>query len=91
MNNNDTQGVDLTPYITAIMERFKPATALTEATHQLTTNEIAEAIREINPGINLTTTLTTTQVYDALIASGFTFHPAKGTQSLRFLWLLTEK
>lgn len=87
MNNENPQEVDLTPYITAIMERFKPATALTEATHQLTTNEIAEAIREINPGINLTTT----QVYDALIASGFTFHPAKGTQSLRFLWLLTEK
>lgn len=87
MNNENPQEVDLAPYITAIMERFKPATALTEATHQLTTNEIAEAIREINPGIHLTTT----QVYDALIASGFTFHPAKGTQSLRFLWLLTEK
>lgn len=87
MNNENPQEVDLTPYITAIMERFKPATALTEATHQLTTNEIAEAIREINPGIHLTTT----QVYDVLIASGFTFHPAKGTQSLRFLWLLTEK
>lgn len=87
MNQDTTPSADLSPYITAIMERFKPARTTDEATHQLTTAEIGDAIREINPGLKFSTE----QVFDALVSAGFSFHPIKGMQGLRFMWLLTEK
>lgn len=84
MENNYS---DLTPYMEAILERFKPVETAIHATHQLTTKEVADAIRELNPGCKLDLA----QVYDVMKQAGFTFSSLPGTTGLYFKWLLAER
>lgn len=79
--------VDLSPYISAISERFRPAHNPDEATHQFTTPEIKAAIKELNPGVEISDS----QTFDAMIEAGFSFETVPGRQSLMFKWLLVEK
>lgn len=79
--------VDLSPYISAIAERFRPAHNPDEATHQFTTPEIKAAIKELNPGVEISDS----QTFDAMIEAGFSFETVPGRQSLMFKWLLVEK
>ncbi|MPN40530.1 hypothetical protein SDC9_188068 [bioreactor metagenome] len=79
--------VDLSPYISAISQRFRPAINPDEATHQFTTPEIKAAIKELNPGMEISDSL----VFEAMQTSGFYFNAITGAQSLRFKWLLVEK
>ncbi len=78
---------DLTPYIEAISQRFRPAGSPMEATHRLSTGEIRTAIKELNPGIEVSETL----VFDAMHLAGYQFAAAPGAMSLKFQWLLIEK
>lgn len=77
---------DLTPYITAIRERFSPAVKDEEATHRFTTAEVRTAIMELNPGLSLTEA----QVHDVLTDTGFRFSIPRGQAGLRFLWMMIE-
>lgn len=78
---------DLQAYVDAIRVRFSPAKA-DEATHFFSTDEVKEAIRELNPDIK---GLTPAAVHDALLEAGFTLGLQPGTQSMRFMWLMKEK
>lgn len=86
-DENTDRTPDLSPYIAAISERFRPALNPDEATHRFTTHEIKEAINELNPGIKISDS----QVFQAMQAAGFFFDVVSGTQSLLFKWLLVEK
>lgn len=78
---------DLTAYMEVISQRFIPATSENDATHRLSTEEIADAIKALNPGISVSTE----HVYDAMIQYGYEFIAVKGYQPLVFKWLLIEK
>lgn len=87
MNSKNTPPPDLSPFISAISARFRPAQSLAEATHRFSTAEIKEAIRDLNPALEVNDK----QVFEAMQQSGFIFNTARGSQSLRFQWLLVEK
>ncbi len=87
MSENTPSHPDLLPYIEAIPERFSPAETAAVATHRFSTGEVLAAIKELNPGIDVTAE----HVFRAMILAGFRFNSASGTQSLRFQWLLIEK
>ena len=78
---------DLSPYINAILTRFRPTETSAEATHRFSTSEVREAIKQLNPGIDASEA----DVYNAMTEAGFSFDTAPGAQSLRFQWLLVEK
>ena len=78
---------DLSPYIFAISSRFRPASTPEEATHRFSTKEVKEAIKELNPALDVTDA----DVFAAMMAAGYRFNTAPGSQSLRFQWLLVEK
>ncbi len=87
MSINTPPQLDLSPYISALSARFRPAETAGEATHRFSTAEIKEAIKDINPALEVNDK----QVFDAMQQSGFIFNTARGSQSLRFQWLLVEK
>lgn len=85
MSNNDT--ADLSPYIASILQRFKPATDASQATHILSTKEVAEAINELNPACSASPADT----FQALSNAGFIFSTPRGTVGIHFKWLMIEK
>lgn len=82
-----TEQKDLSPYIHAILERFKPTDNESRATHKLSTKEVADAINELNPGCSASIQ----DAYDAMFEAGFVFRAPRGTAGLNFRWLLVEK
>lgn len=78
---------DLTPYIDVISKRFRPAGNSREATHRLSTEEIKIAIRELNPGIDVSEA----HVFEAMKQAGYQFDTPPGSMALKFQWLLVEK
>lgn len=88
MNNENLPPIpDLTPYIEVISQRFRPAGNPNEATHLLSTEEIKVAIKELNPGIEVTEA----HVFAAMQQAGFRFAAWPGAMSLKFQWLLIEE
>jgi hypothetical protein len=78
---------DLSPYIHAIRERFEPTDDEDQATHKLSTQEVADAIKALNPGSGVTDQDT----YKALSEAGFIFCSPRGGAGLHFKWLMIEK
>lgn len=85
--NDNSNMIDLGPFIDAIYVRFRPALTAREATHHFSTAEIRQAIKDLNPSLEISEA----QVYDAMSLAGFKFDALSGTQSLIFKWLLVEK
>ena len=85
-DENDVQRADLTPYIDAIMERYRPAETAREATLSLSTADVYRAIKDLNPGLSFSMD----DVFDAMQAAGFVFK-ADGLTSIRFKWLMQER
>lgn len=81
------QAPDLSVYIEVICQRFRPAVQASDATHRLSTNEIKIAMEELNPGLKVSEA----HVFDAMTEAGFLFNTSRGSQSIRFQWLLVEK
>lgn len=74
-------------YIQALSSVFKPVSSANEATHWFTTDEVYEAIKNINPGVGITKE----QVHDTLINAGYTYQPRPGSFGLDFRWMLKAK
>lgn len=85
--NDQEQPVDLSPYINVIQSRFVPAQNRKDATHHFSTAEVKQAIKQLNPGLEVNDS----DVYDAMIEAGFIFDTVPGAQSLIFKWLLIQK
>ena len=75
------------PYIDVLMESFKPASTNEGATHFFSTDEIYDAIVQLNPGAEISSI----DVYQAMIDAGFIFKPRAGTSGIDFRWLLLQK
>lgn len=86
-NENTSPTPDLSPYIDVISQRFRPTERSSDATHRFSTEEILNAIRELNPGIEVRKE----HVFDAMHRAGYYFDSAPGMMSLKFQWLLVEK
>ena len=84
MDNNQS---NVSPYIDVLMESFKPANSNEEATHFFSTDEIYDAITQLNPGAEISSQ----DVYQAMIDAGFIFKPRAGTSGIDFRWLLLQK
>lgn len=82
-NDSESNKVDLSPYIQAILERYRPAETDHEATMALTTSDVYRAIKDLNPGLSVQMD----DVFDAMLEAGFTFK-ANGLSSIRFKWLI---
>ncbi len=85
--SSEQKPVDLLPYINVIRQRFLPAHCREEATHRFSTQEVREAIKQLNPGLDVYET----HVFNAMMEAGFRFDSIPGNQSLQFQWLLVEK
>lgn len=86
-DNNNQQPVDLSRYTDALAETYEPAKSPAETTHWFTTEEVAAAIRQVNPSLKVDVT----QVFDALHAAGYDFCNPPGSQGLHFKWMFREK
>ena len=56
-DENDVQRADLTPYIDAIMERYRPAETAREATLSLSTADVYRALRTLTRALRLAWTM----------------------------------
>lgn len=78
---------DISVYIAALQITYHPASTPAEATHFFSTDEVVEAIREIDPSAKIEPT----QIFDALRQAGFDFCNRPGSQGLSFKWMLRER
>lgn len=78
---------DMSVYMSALMERYKPALFGEQATHWFSTDEVLLALRELNPSANIKQG----DVYQAMWNAGFRFGSKPGTQRITFQWMLVEK
>lgn len=78
---------DLSVYLEAIDRSFKPVENPEDATHWLSTDEVADAIRDIDPAANIDKTL----LVKSLEKAGYRIECKRGTQGLQFRWMLRAR
>jgi hypothetical protein len=78
---------DLQQYIDVLLDVYRPAAPQEEATHFFSTDEIFDAIKSLNPGVEMSKN----ELYDAMLNAGFIFKPRRGTSGIDFRWLLVQK
>ncbi|MDR1221755.1 MAG: 5-formyltetrahydrofolate cyclo-ligase [Tannerella sp.] len=86
-NTDNTRDRDAGEYITILMSYFRPAGDEKDATHYLTTSEVSDAIRRLDPGAGIRSE----DVYKAMLAAGFRYGYRPGTLGIDFRWMLHEK
>ncbi len=96
MKKNETQGhetqeqaqpADISGYMAAIESSFEPASELRRATHWFSTDEVVDAIKDIDPSAKVSKE----QVYQALRDAGYEYGVKPGTQGLLFRWMMHAK
>lgn len=78
---------DISGYIAALQESFEPIVVPELADHWFSTDEVVEAIRDIDPGAKASKE----QVFQALRDAGYTYCVKPGTQGLQFRWMMRTK
>lgn len=78
---------DISIYVDALQVTYRPASAPAEATHFFSTEEVVQAIKEIDPSAKVATN----QVFEALHQAGFDFCNRPGSQGLSFKWMFKER
>lgn len=78
---------DAGEYISVLMGYFRPSADEKDTTHYLSTSEVCDAIRRLNPGA----AIRTEHVYDAMLGAGFQYGCRPGSVGLDFRWMLHEK
>lgn len=81
------QPADLSAYTEALAETYEPASSPADTTHWFSTEEVADAIRQINPSLKVDIV----HVFAALETAGFQFCNPPGSQGLHFKWMFREK
>lgn len=81
--NKTAEVTDISVHIASLAARFKPAHNVAETTHWFSTQEVMEAIKDIDPGAKVDAQL----VHDALLQAGYSYRSRPGTQSLSFRWM----
>ena len=78
---------DLSVYLEAINRSFEPVEDPAAATHWFSTDEVADAIRDIDPSANIEKA----QLVKALEEAGYKIECKRGTQALLFRWMLRAR
>ncbi len=78
---------DISIYIAALQTTYRPAATPAETTHFFSTEEVVQAIKEIDPAANVIST----QVFNALRQAGFDFCNRPGSHGLEFKWMFRER
>lgn len=86
-NNSNNIMTDISVYIDALLITFQPVATPAEATHFFSTEEVIDAIRNIDPSAKVSPP----QVFQALRQSGFDFCNRPGAQGLEFKWMFRER
>ena len=73
-------------YLDALSMRFRPARDVRDTTHWMTTTEIFNAIRDLDPG----TELSLYDLFESMKSSGYIYSSRPGTHSLMLQWQLHE-
>lgn len=77
---------NLKPYLDSLMESYRPTGDVEEATHFFSTDEVFDAIKQLNPGAEITKN----EIFDALIDAGFIFRTRRGASGLDYRWLFVQ-
>lgn len=88
-NNNNTPPpvADISVYIAALRATYLPAADPAEATHFFSTEEVLQAIKEIDSSAKVSPI----QVFEALRKAGFDFCNRPGSHGLSFKWMFRER
>ena len=90
-NNNQpplpSEGVEVSVYIAALQNTYRPTSTPAEATHFFSTAEVVDAIKEIDPSAKVSSA----QVFAALRDAGFDFCNRPGSHGLAFKWMFRER
>ena len=88
-NNNIPQQpiTDISIYIAALQTTYRPAATPAETTHFFSTEEVVQAITEIDPSAKVKPA----EVFAALRAAGFDFCNRPGSIGISFRWMLKER
>lgn len=78
---------DISIYIAALSSTFAPAKDAAHATHWLTTEEVINAIKELDPSAHVSEE----EIFQALWNAGYRFGQRPCAQGLSFRWMLVAK
>lgn len=78
---------DISVHIAALSRTYRPAPTPAEATHFFSTEEVMEAIRDIDPGANINRE----QVFEAMRQAHYNFCNRPGAIGLQFKWMMRER
>ena len=81
------QPADISRFISALESSFEAVHSPKDVTHWFSTDDVVDAIKDINPGANVSRE----QVYHALLQEGFEYGAKPGTQGLQFRWMMRAK
>ena len=83
----EQQQAQVLEFIEVLGELYTPSQNVATATHMLSTEEIYNAIKDINPGAQISKD----SVYQAMIQSGYIYRPRPGSMGIDMKWLLQAK
>lgn len=78
---------DISIHIAALSASFKSAVDARHSTHWFTTDEVYDAIRRIDPGVQISKE----QVHQAMLDAGYQYRNRPGSSGLDFRWMLQAK
>jgi len=78
---------DISVYMAALQMTYRPASTPAEATHFFSTEEVVQAIKEIDSSAKVSPI----QVFEALRQAGFDFCNRPGSHGLSFKWMFRER
>lgn len=78
---------DISIYVAALSTAFAPAKASAYATHWFTTEEVIDAIKELDPSAQISKD----EIFRALWNAGYRFGQRPCAQGLSFRWMLAAK
>lgn len=84
---NEKKITDISIYVASLSSIYSPAKTPADTTHWFSTDEILNAIRELNPGAEISKE----HIFEAMRNAGYDFANRPCAQGLAFKWMLKEK
>lgn len=81
------QPADISGYIVALGRSYEPALTPSYATHWFSTDEVVDAIRDIDPSAKVSKE----QMFQALSDAGYKYGIKPGSQGLMFRWMMRAR
>ena len=85
--SDNRPSADIQRYIDALLNTFYPVSAPEDATHFFSTEEVIDAVRQIDPSARIASD----RMAEALFLAGFNICNRPGAQGIHFRWMFREK